>query len=154
MTVSKLRLATAIAGALLVGAAIGTTTSSFAQRTPASAAQTRPLPSRHIEGQIAFLRAELKITAAQQAEWDRVAGVMRANANQRDLLVQERRTKRGQPQSAVERLDQRLRATEAHLAAEKSFAEAFKPLYAALSDDQKKSADELFGGYRHRGWRR
>jgi len=114
----------------------------------------RPLPGRHIEGRIAFLRAELKITGGQQANWEKVAATMRDSARRMDQLAQEMRAARGQDQSAVDRLEQRARLTEARAAADKSFAAAFKPLYASLSDDQKKSADELFARSFRRGGRR
>jgi periplasmic protein CpxP/Spy len=136
-------------------AALTPTLVSAQQPPPAAAPQhERPLPSRHIEGRIAFLHAELKITQAQQAQWDHVAAAMRANAKQKDQMFQQMRADRDKPQTAVEHLDRRARFIEAQAAAEKSFADAFKPLYAALSDDQKKAADEMFarsfhGGRRH-----
>lgn len=121
-----------------------------AQQAPSAAPAAQwPLPSRHLEGRIAFLRAELKITDAQQAEWERVAAVMRANASQLDQLAQRRRAVFAQPVSAVDALDQRATAAAEHATADKNFADAFKPLYASLSDEQKKTADELFS--RHHG---
>ena len=107
-------------------------------------ARERPLPSRHIEGRIAFMRAELKITDTQQAHWEQVAMAMRDNARQMDQMAQQMRAQRGQPQSAVDHLDARARLAAARAASDKSFADAFKPLYASLSDDQKKTADDLF----------
>jgi hypothetical protein len=124
------------------------------QPPPAPPHHERPLPSRHIEGRIAFMRAELKITGAQQTQWERVADVMRASAKQKDVLFQQMRADHDKPQSAVDKLDRRVRFIEAQASAEKSFADAFKPLYQTLSDDQKKSADELFDRSRHGGWRR
>jgi hypothetical protein len=124
---------------------------------PAAAPQhqhERPVPSRHIEGRIAFMRAELKITVAQQAQWDRVADAMRTSAKQKDQLFQQMRATHDQPQTAIDKLDRRVRFIEAQAVSEKSFADAFRPLYQSLSDDQKKSADELFGRSRHGGWRR
>jgi protein CpxP len=132
------------------------TASTAQQPPPAPPARERPLPSRHIEGRIAFMRAELKITDSQQAQFDRVAAAMRASAQQMDELAQQRRgaAPQPQPQSAVDRLDQRAHFTEVRLTAEKSFADAFKPLYQSLSADQKKSADDMFDRPRHGGWRR
>jgi len=143
MKSSNAIIATLIAGAIVLSTPFTIPTPGTAQQT-STVAHARPLPRRHIEGRIAFMRAELSITDAQQAKWERVAAVMRANAEQMDQLVQLRRTKRGQPESAVDRLDQQMRWTEVRLNAERAFADAFKPLYASLSDDQKKSADGLF----------
>lgn len=127
------------------------------QAAPAAQTQNRPHHEHrsHIEGRIAFLHAELKITPAQQPQWDKVADVMRANARQMEQLFQQMRGDRDKPQTAVEALDRRARFTEVRLNAEKSLAAAFTPLYQNLTADQKQSADEMFGrfGHRHGGWR-
>jgi protein CpxP len=137
-------------GATLLMPAVGTAQ----QPAPAAAPQhERPLPSRHIEGRIAFMHAELKITAAQESAWNRVADAMRASAKRKDALFQQMRATRDQPQTAVEKLDRRVSFIQAQATDEKAFADAFKPLYQSLSDDQKKSADELFNRPRHGGWR-
>ena len=144
-------------GALLITAAATTVLApslvSAQQPPPAPPPHhERPLPGRRIEGRIAFLHADLKITLAQQAQWDRVAAAMRASAKQKDQLFQQMRANRDKPKTAVERLEQRMQFIEAQASAEKSFVEAFKPLYAVLSDDQKQAADELFGrSFRHGG---
>ena len=148
----------ALGAILLAGAATLLLPAAVTAQQPAPAAapphHEHPLPSRHIEGRIAFMRAELKITTAQQAQWDRVAEVMRAGAKRKDQMFQQMRATRGQPQTAIEKLDRRVSFIEAQAAEEKTFADAFRPLYQSLSDDQKKSADELFGRSRHGGWRR
>lgn len=147
-------LATGILSALLV---TGTLAPAFAQQQPpAPPARERPLPGRHIEGRIAFMRTELKITDAQQAQWERVAAAMRANAQQRDQQAQQMRARRDQPSTAIERMERQAQMAELHAASAKSFAAAFKPLYDSFSADQKKSADELFErrGPGRGGWRR
>ena len=137
-----------VATLLALGGATALLPATSAAQQPAQGTaqppRERPLPSRHIEGRIAFMRAELKITDTQQVHWEQVATAMRANARQMDQMAQQMRAARGQPWSAIEQLDQRARFTEARAASDKSFADAFKPLYASLSDDQKKSADDLF----------
>src|SRR5438105_1032981 len=55
----------------------------------------RPLPGRHIEGRLAFLRAELKITDAQAPLWDRVAAALRERAARMDAAVAAARQARG-----------------------------------------------------------
>lgn len=107
-------------------------------------------PGRHIEGRIAFLQAELKITPAQKAEWDKVATVMRDTAKSNAAMFEQMRAKRTAEPSAkpdaVQRMNDRIKFSEARTADMKKFVEAFTPLYNSLSDDQKKAADELFGG--------
>jgi hypothetical protein len=99
-------------------------------------------PADHIEGHIAFLKAELKITAAQEGEWDKVAEAMRkdvteAKAADRQYISKTR-------PSAIDSLNERTYYAELRAQGERRFLEAFKPLYGKLSDDQKRAADELF----------
>jgi LTXXQ motif family protein len=126
---------------------------------PGAAQQQAPRerPSR-IEGRIAFLKAELKITDAQTAQWNAVADAMRKNdAAKRDL----RRQMHGQRQqgaaNAVDALARREQVAETRAEGARQFLAAFRPLYAGLSDEQKRTADELLGRHggrgHHRGWR-
>ena len=110
----------------------------------------RFMPGRHIEGRIAFLRAELKITPAQTAQFDKVAAVMRDNAKEAAQLFEQARTERGAAATpdALTRMNQRVKFAEARVAGMKKFVEAFAPLYQSLSDEQKKSADELLSHMR------
>jgi protein CpxP len=112
----------------------------------------RFMPGRHIEGRIAFLRAEMKITPAQSAQFDKVAAVMRDNAKGAAQLFEQARADRGTAApDALARMNQRVKFAEARVAGMKKFVEAFAPLYQSLSDEQKKSADELFGHRMMRG---
>jgi hypothetical protein len=52
----------------------------------------------------------------------------------------------GGSSSASAVLDRYERMLSVRLEAVRTVKAAFDPLYAALSDDQKKTADELFGG--------
>ncbi len=86
--------ATALVVTLLAlgGATALLPTAGSAQQAPPGTAQPpreRPLPSRHLEGRIAFMRAELKITDTQQAHWEQVATAMRASARQMDQMAQQ-----------------------------------------------------------------
>jgi hypothetical protein len=108
---------------------------------------------RHIEGRIAFLKAELKITDAQQPQWDKVAAAMRDNARELDQAAGEMRAKRDQPQNAMQRLEARARFAGLRARTTQRLADAFQPLYASLSDQQKQAADELLAHHgfgRHR----
>jgi hypothetical protein len=113
-------------------------------QAPARPAPQRFEPGRHIEGRIAFLRAELKITPQQGADWDKVAQAMRDNARETHSTFEQARANRGQAQSAVARLEMRQRFETLRAQQSQRFLAAFRPLYASLSGDQKKAADELF----------
>lgn len=98
-----------------------------------------------VEGRIAFLRAELKITDAQNSAWNAFADALRANARSlgdvRSSIVS------GMAGAAQPSLVERFALQEKWLAARLEGTRAMKAalgnLMAALSDDQKKSADEL-----------
>jgi hypothetical protein len=100
-----------------------------------------------VEGRIAFLRAELKITDAQASAWNAFADALRTNAQK---LGQVRASMMPQPSAAqpqaptlAERLDLQERWLLARLEGTRAIKAAFTTLYGTLSDEQKKTADEL-----------
>jgi hypothetical protein len=103
----------------------------------------------HVEGRIAFLKAELKITDAQAKAWDGVASAMRHGAAARTALHEQMRSRGDQPMTAVDRLALRDKAMAIHADNGKAFTAAFTTLYAQLSDEQKKAADQLLSRHRH-----
>ena len=105
--------------------------------------------SRHIEGRIAFLKAELKISDAQSAQFNKVADVMRANAQDADTAIKSMRGDRDQKKSAVERLEMKSKFTAMRAEHEQRFLAAFKPLYDSLTPDQKQAADEMVAPHHH-----
>jgi hypothetical protein len=116
---------------------------------PAARQDARPLPPSRIEGRLAFLKTELKITDAQTAQWNAVADAMRQNEKARRDRMEQMRADRDKPTNTLERLEARERAADARSQELKRFNAAFRPLYATLSDEQKKTADELFAGRGH-----
>jgi hypothetical protein len=105
--------------------------------------------SRHIEGRIAYLKAELKITDAQAPQFEGVAQALRQNAQSMDQTMQQMRGNRDQPKNAVQQLEARTQFAALRAQDSQRFLEAFKPLYASLSDDQKKAADEMLARHGH-----
>lgn len=97
----------------------------------------------HVEGRIAFLRVELKITDAQAGAWDAFAGALRDNARRLDEAGKAHHG----DQAAAPTLEQRLAAQEQWLSARlegvRAISAAFGHLYDALSPEQRKSADDL-----------
>jgi hypothetical protein len=98
----------------------------------------------HAEGRIAALKTDLGITEAQTPQWDRFAGALRAMAESMNGMY-------GQMmQPGTKALSVRLAAQEqrlsAHLASLKALKDALGPLYASLSEGQKKIADGLMIG--------
>ena len=99
-------------------------------------------PFQHIEGQIAFYKAELKITDAQATQWNAFADALRANAVRLRQAMMKAREAQG-PVFALEQMERRIAMLTELGDAMQAMLAAAKPLYAALSDDQKKVADEL-----------
>lgn len=121
--------------------------------------RARPLPGERIEARLAYAKAALKITAAQETPWNALAGVLRRHAAAMDQQVAQRRTAdRSQPVSAIERLTRRQALMAEAATRMNEVLEAAKPLYATLSDDQKKEADALLnrgggrGGHHRPRW--
>ncbi len=96
----------------------------------------------------------MKITDAQQSQWDVFADTLRKQAREADQRVQTLRTEaaareKGAQSTAIERMERgqaRLAAASKRL---NETLSAAKPLYAALSPEQQKIADELLTPRRH-----
>ena len=101
------------------------------------------MPGSHVEGHIAFLKAELAITDAQAPLWDKVAAAMREDVAQMNAAMAQAGADRQPPQTAPAYLETRARLAALRAEGEARFLAAFRPLYEALSADQQKTADEL-----------
>ncbi len=98
----------------------------------------------HVEGRLAFLKTELKITEAQLPLWNAVVEAIRANAKGMGAMSD---GMMGSTQTTLpDKLAMREKMMTAHLEGLRRFKTAVGPLYAALSDEQKKTADELLMG--------
>lgn len=127
-------------------------------------------PSQHIEGRLAFLKTELKITEAQVPQWNAYAEALRANAKRMGELMNEMMSSgmmgqdmmmgqgmmmgnqgmmmQGQPETVMS-LPDRLNRAEQHVAAHMEVLQAIRgpatQLYGVLSEEQKRVADQLMG---------
>jgi hypothetical protein len=106
-------------------------------------------PFQRIEGRLAYVRAELRITEAQAPQWNAFADTVRSQAETlRQAHAQAMQARAGgQAASAPELLDRRVALLAARLDAMRVIAAAARPLYDALSDEQKRTADELMTEY-------
>ncbi len=115
-------------------------------------------PSERVEARLAYLRTALKITDAQQAQWNAFAETLRNQARSADQRMQEYHAQRDQnpareKPNAIARLE---REQQRHAASATRINERLavqRPLYAALSTEQKAIADELLAPRRHHGGR-
>lgn len=159
-TLVSLALAAAAPLAAAQATAPGASQKSQAQRPDQGKREFR-MPSERVEARLAEAKTKLKITAQQEAQWSAFADVTRRHAKAADERVKAMRDgKRSQERlTAVQRLERRqqMAATQSQRLTE--VIAAAKPLYAALSAEQKAIADEMLtprrghGGRGHRGQR-
>ena len=99
----------------------------------------------HVEGRIAYDKAELAITDAQLPQWNAVAAVQRANAKvMQDAMA--KMAQDGMPNTMPARGDMMVLMMSERLDGMKKLMAAHNALYAVLSPDQRKIADEMMGG--------
>jgi len=146
-TLTALALATVLAGGSAVAIAPMIADAQSQQQPQGQRAAFNP--SRHIEGRIAYLKTELKITDAQAPMFDAVANVMRDNAKAMGEAFQGLRGDQNQPRTALSRLEARAKLAQLRADGEAKMLAAFRPLYQAMSADQQKAADEMFEHHGH-----
>ena len=142
-----LRTYLSLALTVLLSASAGTAALAAAVQNapPARPASNAPNDFRdaRLEGRLAYLKTELRITAAQTQAWDAYAATIRNDARDR---VGPRENPPPAPRarpSVVDELTDRQQRLAAESARLDRIVAALKPLYAALSDDQRRMADRL-----------
>jgi LTXXQ motif family protein len=103
----------------------------------------------HVEGRIAFLKTELKITEAQSPQWNQFAEALRSNArrmNEMRGMMSGTMSQGGATMSAPERLERMETMMTGMLESVRTTKAALTPLYDVLTDEQKKLADDLIRG--------
>ncbi len=95
-----------------------------------------------VDGRLAFIKAELKITEAQTPAWNDLSAAIRTAAKQRNEHM---RTvfREAQAKTLLERLDAQEQFMSARIEEIKQIKGSLKALYAVLSDEQKKEADSI-----------
>jgi hypothetical protein len=121
-------------------------------------------PTDRVEAQLAYLKTALKITAEQETQWNAFADVRRKQAREMTERIEKFRAQRveGQkrtPPTAIERMERRQAMMASASTRLGETLAAAKPLYAALSAEQQKIADDLLaprgrGGPGQRGGHR
>ena len=103
--------------------------------------------SSHIDGRLAYLKTELKITSAQESLWNTYADAARDNAQAMADRCTAMMTQSGDtPLSLPDRLDRHETFMEGQLESIRAMNKTLKPLYGAFSDSQKQAADQLIWG--------
>lgn len=135
----------AVAAAVLLAFFVlaSATPSLAAMHEPGMAKAGKATKTERVEVRINELHAKLKITPAQEGLWDNVTKAMRDDAIKMEALIKARSENAG-TRNAVDDLKSYSEITEAHAHGLKRFISVFEPLYASMSDAQKKDADKLF----------
>lgn len=116
-------------------------------------------PAARVEGHLAALKVELKITPAQERAWQTFADKTRQQAEARNAQhAKWKSSKPAENMAAPERMAQRTAFMKQAVASMEARTAAVSELYAALSPEQKALADKQFarghhGGRHHRGGR-
>jgi hypothetical protein len=98
----------------------------------------------HVEGRLAFLKAELKITPEQETLWNDYAAAVRDTANALGTRCAAMYGPGGdKAPSLLERLDAQEQFMAARLDGLRAVSKALRPLYVALNDEQKQLADQF-----------
>ena len=107
-------------------------------------------PGKHIEGRIAFIKAELAITAEQEPAWQQFEQVMREGMNKAGKGDHKRGMHKtdGNP---AEHLAQRISHMEERLAHMKKMQAAMSALFEVLTPEQQEAAKALHGMKHRRG---
>lgn len=101
----------------------------------------------HVDGRLAYLKTELKITGAQEPLWQAYVAAARDGANTMLAQCTAMMSEHGTDETRLpDRLDRHEAMMAAQLDSVRAMNRTLKPLYAALSDGQKQTADELFWG--------
>jgi hypothetical protein len=97
----------------------------------------------HVEGRIAFLRTELKITDVQAAVWNAFAAALRSNAQSlgaaRGAMMGQMGAGQPQGQTLAQRLDAQERWLTARLDGTRAIKTAFTKLYDVLARSKENS---------------
>jgi len=117
--------------------------------TPGAAAPATPAPGAaggmeaRVEQRINQLHAQLRITAAQQKDWDQFAQVMRTNAQDMDAALQQR-TQQFPTMTALQNMQSYDKLAQMHADHVQKLTSAFETLYDSLPAAQKQAADQAF----------
>ena len=102
---------------------------------------------KRIDGCLAFLKTELKITDAQSAAWDGVATTVKETTEAHNGMMRSMMSDMMSGEFLKKPLPERLTIQQTHLESRleqvKGLQEAIGKLYAVLDDEQKKVANEI-----------
>ncbi len=156
-------LAATLASALLAGAGVVSAQAPAAGANPPSASgprgpEHRPAftrPTERVEARLAYVKTALKITPAQEPQWNAYANFVRKSAQDVEQRFEARRTSapaagapgargpRGPRPNAIERLERQQQFMAEGSKRIGDLIAVEKPLYESLSAEQRQTADTV-----------
>ncbi len=142
---AALTLMSAVAVTVLPGVALAADAAAAQGAAATSPAEPKAASAapRGVDGLIAHLHAQFKITPAQEPLFQKLAEVMRADAENMSSLAK-KRAENSRTMSAVDDLKSYAEISAAHAEGTRKMIPPFQALYDSLSEAQKKAADEEF----------
>lgn len=96
-----------------------------------------------VEGRLAFIKAELKITEQQTIAWNDLSTAIRGAAKQHNERMKAVFSGGVKEKTLLERLDAQEQLMTTRIEEIRQIKGALKALYAVLSDEQKREADHI-----------
>lgn len=97
----------------------------------------------HVEGRLAFLKTELKLTAAQDVPWQAFAGAVRQSARGQNARMAAATRMEPNQSSVVDRLDRLEQRLSAQIDEVRAIRSAFVALHESLTEDQRLMFDRI-----------
>jgi hypothetical protein len=108
----------------------------------------------HVEGRLAYLKAELKLSDAQSSQWNAFADAVRASgrnvaehcASLKEQHAQDEKDGQAKPHGVLGQLGRMERNMTVHLESVRTVRSAAEPLFTVLTEEQKKIAEDTMTG--------
>ena len=102
----------------------------------------------HVEGKLAYLKAELKLTDAQTPRWNAFADALRTSGQKVAQYCASMKEQSGKamPSGIIQQLGLMEHSMAVHLEAVRTIKAAAEPLFGVLTEEQKKTADQAMTG--------
>ncbi len=115
---------------------------------PSGVSELACRPYEHIDGQLAYIKAELKITPAQEAQWNVFANVFRDDKEKQAHNCHRAQEQNRQMMAASlpDSMNLKAQRLTEQLDSLRKLEAAVQLFYDSLSRDQKKVADEIMKG--------
>ena len=120
-----------------------------ANPVPSAATPKAAKAESQVDQRIAQMHRRLKITPQQEPAWSGFTQIMRDNAASTEQAYKDRRASLA-TMSAEQNMQNFAQIVQSRAQGVQSLSASFQTLYDAMSDDQKRTADNLFRHYADR----